>query len=80
MLGEDHSLVNEFPEYLERMSQLNQADKVFAIDAKRYHLLDSEIRSLELNNSPIEDETLHHMKQERAILKDKLYRQLANGG
>ena len=73
MLGEDHSLVNEFPAHKDKISELNQNDSTFAMNAKRYHSLDSEIRTLELNNAPIDDEALHQLKQERAQLKDVLY-------
>lgn len=78
MLGEDHSLVNEFPNYKDQISKLNNSNPTFAKNADRYHLLDSEIRKLELNNAPIDDEALHQLKQERALLKDILYRKIAN--
>jgi uncharacterized protein YdcH (DUF465 family) len=78
MLGEDHSLVNEFPAHKDKISKLNKSDSIFADNAKRYHLLDSEIRKLELNNAPIDDEALHQLKQERAQLKDSLYLKITN--
>lgn len=73
MLGENHSLVNEFPAYKQTITQLIQVNKNFAANAERYHLLDTEIRQLELNNAPIDDESLHQIKHERAMLKDLLY-------
>lgn len=73
MLGEDHSLLHEFPAHKVQIHQLNQSNAEFAKDAKRYHLLDSEIRKLELNNAPIDDDALHQLKQERTLLKDSLY-------
>jgi uncharacterized protein YdcH (DUF465 family) len=73
MLGENHSLVNEFPAHKDKILELNQSDSKFEANAKRYHLLDSEIRKLELNNAPIDDGALHQLKQERAQLKDLLY-------
>ncbi|MUH71267.1 YdcH family protein [Psychrosphaera haliotis] len=78
MLGEDHSLVNEFPDHKDKIIELNNADADFAAGAKRYHSLDSEIRNLELKNAPIDDETFHQMKQERAQLKDRLYKILTS--
>ena len=62
MLGEDHSLVNEFPTHKDKIVGLTQSDTAFATQAKRYHLLDSEIRKLELNNAPIDDEAFHQLK------------------
>lgn len=76
MLGEDHSLIDEFPSFKEKIIALSSTNEVFGDDAKRYHELDKEIRALELDNAPIGDEALHKLKQERAILKDALYSQL----
>jgi len=78
MLGEDHSLMNEFPKYSDRILTLNKQNPLFAKNADRYHLLDTEIRKLELNNAPIDDEALHQLKQERALLKDILYREISS--
>lgn len=78
MLGEDHSLINEFPTYKEKILALNSSNAQFASDAKHYHMLDSEIRKLEINNAPIDDEALHQLKKERALLKDSLYKILAS--
>ena len=55
MLGEDHSLINEFPEYKDLIAQLVANDEAFAKDAKHYDGLDEEIRNLELNGAPIDD-------------------------
>jgi uncharacterized protein YdcH (DUF465 family) len=76
MLGEDHSLVNDFPELLEVIARLLQSDPAFAAANKRYTALDKEIRTLELRGSPIEDQAMHRLKHDRAELKDQLYRQL----
>lgn len=78
MLGEDHSLINEFPEYRSTIKHLSQSDAVFAEDAKRYHALDKEIRELELNSSPIDDQAMHQLKHDRSELKDSLYQKLSN--
>lgn len=77
MLGEDHSLANEFPEHLDTIAKLAQSDAAFANDARRYHALDKEIRQLELNGAPIDDDAMHQLKHERAVLKDALYQRLA---
>tara|TARA_B110000014_G_scaffold263813_1_gene261895 strand:+ start:2638 stop:2874 length:237 start_codon:yes stop_codon:yes gene_type:complete len=76
MLGEDHSLLNEFPEYKDKIDRLNKKDNAFASDAKRYHDLDTEIRKLELDNAPIDDSSLHQMKHDRSALKDALYQKI----
>ncbi|MAG76266.1 MAG: hypothetical protein CL811_05845 [Colwelliaceae bacterium] len=76
MLGEDHSLLNEFPNYRDKISELNQANPSFAENAAKYHALDAEIRKLELRNAPIEDSSFHQLKHDRAMLKDMLYQQI----
>ncbi len=76
MLGENHSLVVEFPESKEEIDALIGFDKTFALDAKKYDNLDTQIRKLELRNSPIDDEAMHQLKHERLQLKDFLYQRI----
>lgn len=76
MLGEDHSLAKEFPQHLETIAALAENDGTFAANVKRYDALDREIRHLELEGAPIDDEAMHQLKNERAALKDALYRRL----
>lgn len=73
MLGEDHSLLHEFPEHRETLVRLATSDAEFASEANRYNSLDEQIRNLELDGSPIDDEAMHQLKNDRAALKDKLY-------
>ncbi|MFC4993772.1 YdcH family protein [Rubritalea tangerina] len=76
MLGENHSLNHEFPEFKERIEKLIDADSSFAEKVKKYNALDKEIRVLELDGAPIDDEAMHQLKHERAVLKDVLYERL----
>jgi uncharacterized protein YdcH (DUF465 family) len=76
MLGEDHSLANEFPDYLDTIKGLVSNDAEFAKETKRYNALDKEIRVLELQGGPIEDEAMVQLKLQRAELKDALYQRL----
>lgn len=78
MLGENHSLLNEFPEFKERITQLISSEQTFAEMAKQYDGLDSEIRHLELADSPVSDDVLRQMKLERSELKDSLYQRLVS--
>ena len=73
MLGEDHSLIHEFPEYKDAIAKLIQSSDTFANSVKQYNALDKEIRELELNGAPIDDEAMHQLKHDRAVLKDSLY-------
>ncbi|WP_325895335.1 YdcH family protein [Grimontia sp. NTOU-MAR1] len=76
MLGEVHSLVHEFPDFKDLITELSTQDTAFAEDNKKYNALDKEIRSLELRDSPIDDEEMHKLKHDRAVLKDSLYHRL----
>jgi len=76
MLGEDHSILKEFPEHAEKINALNKSNPDFAKDCDRYNAVDAEIRELELGNSPIGDADMHDLKHERRVLKDSLYEQL----
>jgi uncharacterized protein YdcH (DUF465 family) len=76
MLGEEHSLLKDFPEHKEKILALVETDSDFAESNRQYNLLDEKIRELELNNSPIDDQSMHQLKHERSELKDSLYQQL----
>lgn len=76
MLGENHALVNDFPEYEETIKNLTESDHDFSEKAKSYHLLDGQIRKLELRNSPVSDENMHQLKHDRSVLKDYLYQKI----
>ncbi len=43
MLGEDHCLTNEFPEYKDIIARLTESDEDFARDTNQYNELDKEI-------------------------------------
>lgn len=76
MLGEVHSLENDFPEFKETIAKLVKSNKSFDEENSRYNEVDKEIRTLELRNGPIDDEAMHQLKHDRAALKDNLYKQL----
>lgn len=76
MLGEDHSLLHDFPEHKEAIIQLANSDKNFAEKNQQYNDLDVKIRTLELNNSTIDDESMRQLKHQRRVLKDALYERL----
>ncbi|WP_456295948.1 YdcH family protein [Vibrio sp. AK197] len=76
MLGENHSLAHEFPEHLDKISELSKTDESFSSSASHYNALDKEIRVLELRGNPIDDQTMNQMKLERAELKDLLHQRI----
>jgi len=78
MLGEDHSLIKEFPEHKDAINGLARDNEDFARMMKDYNALDKEIRKLELRDSPISDEDMHKMKHDRAVMKDVLHKRLVS--
>ncbi|USD34636.1 MULTISPECIES: YdcH family protein [Vibrio] len=76
MLGEDHSLLNEFPQYKETIRALAKMDENFLAAMKSYDSLDKEIRKLEMMDSPVSDEEMHKMKHDQAVMKDQLHKRL----
>lgn len=76
MLGEDHSLTQDFPDHLSTITKLNTENPEFAKMAQQYNAIDKEIRILELKGAPIDDQAMHQLKHDRAELKDWLHQQL----
>ncbi len=76
MLNENHAFILDFPDLKLDIVQLNHDDPKFKADLQEYHLLDYNIRELEVSGSPIDDESMHELKVKRMELKDMLYQQL----
>ena len=76
MLNENHALIFDFPEFKQDIVSLNYTDPTFQTLSKQYHLLDYDIRQLEIVGSPTDDEHMHQLKVQRANLKDVLFQQL----
>ncbi len=68
-----HALIDEFPEYRERINQLIAENGHFARLRESYDRLTTEIESLEDEHMPISDDELKKLRQERLRLKDELY-------
>ncbi|ADN76886.1 protein of unknown function DUF465 [Ferrimonas balearica DSM 9799] len=79
MLGENHALIFDFPEYRDVIHHLKETDEAFAQLAKEYHELDHKIRGLEVNAVPTTDENFVALKSRRVALKDELHKRLLNG-
>ncbi len=53
MLGENHSLIHDFPEYRKMINHLNKTVSSFSEKNERYTSIDKEIRTLEQASAPI---------------------------
>lgn len=76
MLNENHALIIDFPEFKLDIVHLNHSDPAFREKAQQYHLLDYDIRQLEIAGSPTDDAHMNQLKHQRAQLKDRLYMHL----
>ncbi|MDO3722113.1 DUF465 domain-containing protein [Marinobacter sp. chi1] len=75
-----HELQKEFPQFSDLIKELKTTDTKFGESLKRYTELDQEIEGLERRDSPIGDDKLHRLKQQRVELKDQLYQTLVQNG
>ncbi|WP_417350059.1 YdcH family protein [Ferrimonas sp.] len=76
MIIQDHSLVNEFPNQVELIQELNLSDDTFHKLYNEYHELDREVRRIEEGLENTTDEYLESLKLKRLTLKDDLYSRL----
>jgi len=70
---DNHSLINEFPAYREKIHALKISDRHFHKLFDEYHDVDKALYRLETEDSPIGDEQLGDLKKQRLLLKDQLY-------
>lgn len=73
MLGEQHDIDHEFPEYHGKILALSDRDPEFEALMKEHDRLDQEIRDLELHDLPVSDTYIETLKKKRALLKDRVY-------
>ena len=76
MLGEHHSLVQEFPEYKDKIHELKTSDPEFAKLFQKYDDIDKEIYRIEMQIENTSDEYIENLKIRRVQLKDQLYTML----
>jgi uncharacterized protein YdcH (DUF465 family) len=69
-----HSLAVEFPELSEKIHALKASNHHFARLLAEHDAIDQRIIRDEEKIEPLNDETLHELKQQRLKLKDELYR------
>lgn len=72
MIIEKHSLVNDYPEYRDRIHDLKTTDTHFAKLFDAYNDLDREIIRIEEGIENTSDEYIESLKMKRVHLKDEL--------
>lgn len=68
-----HELAEEFPEFVELMSQLKVSDSHFAKMADDYHELNRKVHRAETNVEPREELSEVDLRKRRGALKDEIY-------
>jgi len=76
MFGEKHDLIDELPEFRERILELKETDERFAKLYDEYHALDAEVLGMEEGIETPSDEVLEERKKKRLHLKDQLFSML----
>ena len=78
MLGEKHNLVNELPEYKDRIHDLKMSNKHFANQFDKYHEIDQQVLRIEEGIENTSDEYLEELKKRRLAFKDELFSMIRN--
>lgn len=73
MLGENHDLFHELPEYQARIADLKTADPQFLKLYDDYHTVNAEVERIELQIETPSDAYTETLKKRRLHLKDELY-------
>lgn len=77
---ENHTLLNDFPQYHDTINHLKTNDEQFAQLSNQYNEIALEVFKLEKKNSPVADEYLESLKMRRVQLKDQLFNQIQQSG
>ncbi len=72
-----NELAEEFPEHVERMSEMKQADAHFARLFDEYHELNRKIHRAETLVEPTEELHETEMRKQRLVLKDQIWGMLS---
>ncbi len=71
-----HELVEDFPEYVNRIDDLMSQNPDFAKLYNEYNALNLEVVQAETNEHPTDHFHEENMKKQRALLKDEIFRML----
>ena len=69
----NHDLAHEFPEYLDKLTQLKASDAHFSTLAEHYDAHNHTITQYEQGKEAIADDALEVLKKKRLELKDEIY-------
>lgn len=73
---QQHDLAHEFPEHIEQIKRMKQANRHFANLASEYETVNQEIQKIEKQGINVSDERFEALKLKRLKLKDEIYAML----
>jgi len=74
-----HELLEEFPEFAEKIALLKQADAHFMRLHDEYHDVNRAVHRAETNVEPTDQFNEENLRKTRASLKDEIYAILSQG-
>ena len=78
MLGESHDLIEEFPEYRDRILELKENNDRFSALFDEYHRINHQVIRIEQGLETPSDFYTEDLKKKRLLRKDQLYRILTS--
>ncbi len=73
-----HELLEEFPEYHDKMAELKESNAHFAKLYDEYHEINRAVHRAETNVEPTDQFHEEDMRKQRAHLKDEIYHMLTH--
>ncbi len=70
---EHHNLVNEFPQFRDKIHSMKTSDRHFAKLFAEYDAIEHQVHRIESGAEAASDERLESLKKQRITLKDSLY-------
>jgi uncharacterized protein YdcH (DUF465 family) len=74
-----HELVEEFPEFQEKITQMKQENAHFSKLYEEYHDINRAVHRAETDVEPTDDFHMEEMRKKRMHLKDEIYGMLQGG-
>ncbi len=68
-----HELLEEFPEFADKIRRQKASDPHFAEIAAKYEMINAEIIRIEGDEEAASDERFENLKKQRLLLKDQLF-------
>ncbi len=72
-----HELAEDFSEFSDKISELEQSNPHFSTLTDSYHKINRSIHRAESNIEPTSEDHLSEMRKSRMALKDQIYRYLS---